>query len=65
MDVSIGGVELLVRKIEMVENKNQNCIGPLTHDFRINLHQNNPLKLVFLRPVRLLITNCLAGVNEL
>ena len=63
MDVLLGGVESLVRKIEMGEEKNQNCIGPLPHDFCFNLHQNNPLKLVVLWPVRLLIANWLAGVN--
>ena len=65
MDVSLGGVELFVGKIEMGEDKNQNCIGPSPHNFRVNLHQNNPLKLVVLRPVRVLIANWLAGVNKL
>ena len=57
MDVSLGGVELLVGEIEMGEEKNQNCIGPSPHDFRVNPHQNNTLKLVVLRPVRVLIAN--------
>ena len=57
MDVSLGGVELLVRKIEMGEDKNQNFIGPSPHNFCVNLHQNNPLKLVVLRPVWVLIVN--------
>ena len=57
MDVSLGGVEFLVGKIEMGECKNHNYIGLSPHDFRVNLHQNNPLKLVVLWPVRLLIAN--------
>ena len=65
MDVLFGGVELLVGKIEMGEDKNQNFIGPSPHDFYVNLLQNNPLKLVVLRPVRVLIANWLAGLNEL
>ena len=65
MVVSLGSVELLVGKIEMGEDKNQNFIGPLPHNFRVNLHQNNPLKLVVLWPVRVLIENWLAGVNKL
>ena len=65
MDVSIGGVELSVGKIEMGEDKNQNCIGASSHDLRVNLHQNKTLKLVILRPIGVLIANLLAGVNEL
>ena len=49
----------------MGEDKNQNRIGTSPHDFRVNLYQNNPLKLVVLRPVRVLIANWLAGVNKL
>ena len=60
-----GGIELVVRKIEMGEDKNQNCIGPSLHNFCVNLHQNNPLKLVVLRLVRVIIANLLAGVNKL
>ena len=63
--VSIGGVEFLVRKIVMDEDKIQNYIGPSPHNFHVNLHQNNPLKLVVLWPVRLLIANFLAVVNKL
>ena len=55
MNVSIGGVELLVKKIEMGEDKKQNCIGPSPHDFRVKIHQNNPLNLVLLWLVRVLI----------
>ena len=65
MDVSLGGVELFVRKILMGEDKNQNFIGTSPHEFCVNLYQNNPLNLVVLRPVRLLIANWLAGVNKL
>ena len=65
MDALIGGVALLVGKTGMGEDKNQNCIGLLPHDFRINLYQKNPLKLVVLLPVRVFITNWLAGVNQL
>ena len=54
MNVSLGSVELLVGKIEMGEDKNQNYIGPLPHNFRVNLHQNSPPKIVVLRPVRVL-----------
>ena len=49
----------------MGEDKNQDCIGPSPHNFRFNLHQNNPLKLVVLRPVWVLMANWLAGVNKL
>ena len=49
----------------MGEDKNQNWIGTLPHDFRINLHQNNPLSIVVLRPVKVLMANWLAGVYEL
>ena len=65
MDVWIGVVELLVRKLGLFEDKNHNFIGTSPHNFRFNLHQNNPLKLVVLRTIRLLITNWLASVNEL
>ena len=65
MDVSLGGIELLVRKTENGEDKKQNCIVPSPHNFRVNLHQNNLLKLVVIRPVRVLIANWLAEVNEL
>ena len=65
MDISLCNVELFVGKIDMGEDKNQNCIGPLPHDFRVNLHQNNPLRLVVLQPVWLLIANWLDGLNEL
>ena len=65
MDVSLGGVEFLVGKIEMVEDKNQNCIGPSPHNFRVNLQQNNPLKLVVICTVRVIISNCIAGLNKL
>ena len=65
MDISLGGVELMVSKIGMGEDKNQNIIGTLPHDFRVNLHQNNPLKLVVLRTVRVLIADWLSGVNKL
>ena len=65
MDVSLGSVDFFVRKIETGKDKNHNCIGPSPYDFRVNLHQNNPLKLVVLRPVWLLIANWPAGVNKL
>ena len=65
MDVSLGGVEFLVGKIEMGEDKNQNWTSPSLHDFRVNLQQNNPLKLVVLRTVMVIIANWLAGVNKL
>ena len=55
MDESLGSVELFVGKIEMGEDKNQNCIGPSPHDFRVDLHQNKPLKIVVLRPVWVLM----------
>ena len=48
MDLFLGSVELLVREIGMGEDKNQNIIGTSPHYFRVNLHQNNPLKLVVL-----------------
>ena len=57
MYASLGSVELFVGKIEMGEDKNQNCIGPSPHDFRVNLHQNNLLKLVVIRTVWVLIAN--------
>ena len=44
--------------------KKQELHWPLPHDFCVNLHQDNPLKLVVLRPVWVLIANWLAGVNE-
>ena len=65
MDVSLGSVELFVGKIEMGEDKNQNCIGPLLHGFCVNLHQNNPLKLVVLWSVWVLMVNWPAGVNKI
>ena len=57
MDLSLGSVEFFVGKIEMGEDKKQNCIGPSPHDFRVNLHQNNPLKLVVLSLVWELMMN--------
>ena len=65
MDVLLGGVEFLDSKIGIGEDKNHNRIGTSLNNFRVNLHQNNPLKLVVLRPVRLLIANWIDGVNEL
>ena len=65
MDVLLGGIELFFWKIGMGEDKNRNRIGIFPHDFHVFLHQNNPLKLVVFRPVRVLIANCLAGVNKL
>ena len=65
MDVSLDGVNFLVGKINMGEDKNQNHIGTSPHNFRVNLHQNNPLKLVFISPVRVLIPYWLSGANEL
>ena len=49
----------------MGEDKKRNHIGTSPHDFHVFLHQNNPLKLVVLRPVRVLIANWLAGANRL
>ena len=49
----------------MDEDKNKNYIGTLPHDFCINLQQNNPLKFVVLRLVRVIIVNWLDGVNGL
>ena len=65
MDVSLGGVECLVGKLGMGEDKNQNYIGISTHKFRVNLHQKKTLKLVVLRTVKIIIVNWLAVVNEL
>ena len=49
----------------MGEDKNRNHIGKLLHNFHVFLQQNNPLKIVFLRTVRVLITNWLARMKEL
>ena len=49
----------------MGEDKNRNRIGTLPHEFHVFFHQNNPLKLVVLRPVRVLIANWLARMNKL
>ena len=65
MDISLGGLELMVGKIGMGEDKNQNRIGTLPHDFLVNLHQKKPLKLVVLWTVRVIIANWIAGVNKL
>ena len=65
MDVFLGGIELFVWKINMGEDKNRNYIGTFPHNFRVNLHQNNPLKLVVLWPVRIIIVNCIDGLNKL
>ena len=46
-------------------DKNQNSIVPLTHAFLVNLHQNNPLIIVVIRPVWPLMANLLALVNEI
>ena len=40
--VRAGGIDFLVGKIVMGEDKNQNCIGPSPHDFHVNLHQKQP-----------------------
>ena len=65
MDISLGGVKLLVGKRGMGEEKNRNHIGNLPHDFHIFLHQYNPLKFVVLRPVRVLIVDWLSGAKKL
>ena len=52
-------------KLAWVKKTNWNRIGTSPHKFRVLLHQNNSLKLVFIWPVRVLIENWLDGVNKL
>ena len=61
MDISIGGIFLFVWKIGMGEDKNQNRIRTLLHNFHVFLHPNIPLKLVVIWQVRAIIVNWLAG----
>ena len=65
MDVSLDGVELLVKKIGIGEEKNRNRIGTSPHNFHVFLHKKNPLKLVVLQPVRVIIAKWIYWVNKI